>query len=258
VSTHGYADDTVENLFHTTENIPVDERVCRAIQKVHMQIAQSGRPRLPLLWTEWNVASFGNFHARDSTYVGAAVADDIRECDGLVDMMSFWTFSDVFEEDGPKKEPFDGGFGLVAMGGIKKPSYVAFRLLHNLGAQRLTVPASDILVTRRQDGTLVIAVWNLVDPGQQGADKQLHLNFKGVARDARVAIQFADSTHGNTLAAYESIGSPRYPTPSQVETINRAAAVAEPLATHLNNDSLDLSLGPNALVLIELPVSFLE
>jgi xylan 1,4-beta-xylosidase len=73
VSTHGYADDTVENLFHTTENIPVDERVCRAIQKVHMQIAQSGRPRLPLLWTEWNVASFGNFHARDSTNRSAGI-----------------------------------------------------------------------------------------------------------------------------------------------------------------------------------------
>jgi xylan 1,4-beta-xylosidase len=57
VSTHGYADDTVENLFHTTENIPVDQRVCRAVQKVHAQIAQSNRPKLPLLWTEWNVAA---------------------------------------------------------------------------------------------------------------------------------------------------------------------------------------------------------
>lgn len=122
ISSHGYADDTVEHLFHTTESIPVDQRVCSAIQRVHTQIAQSNQPKLPLLWTEWNVASFGNFHARDTTYVGAVLADDIRQCDGLVDMMSFWTFSDVFEEDGPKKEPFDGGFGLMAMGGIKKPA----------------------------------------------------------------------------------------------------------------------------------------
>src|SRR5215469_8122354 len=106
-----------------------------------------------------------------TTYVGAALADDIRQCDGLVDMMSFWTFSDVFEENGPKKEPFDGGFGLIAMGGIKKPSYVAFGLLHNLGAQRLDMPATDILVTRRQNGTLVIAAWNLVDPDQQGSHR---------------------------------------------------------------------------------------
>jgi xylan 1,4-beta-xylosidase len=258
VSTHGYADDTVENLFHTTENIPVDQRVCRAIQKVHTQIAESSRRTLPLLWTEWNVPSFGNAHARDTTYVGAALADDIRQCDGFVDMMSFWTFSDVFEEDGPKKEPFDGGFGLMAMGGIKKASYVAFGLLHNLGAQRLAVPANDMLVTRRKDGTLVIAAWNLVDPGRPGNDKQLHLNFKGVTRNARVAIQFADGMHGDTLAAYRSLGSPRYPTLSQVETINRAAARTVPLYAQLNDDSLDIDLSPNALVLIEVPVSLLE
>ena len=252
-SARGYADDTVENLFHTNENIPIDRRVCRAVEKVHMQIADSNLPKLPLLWTEWNVASFGKLHARDTTYVGAALADDIRQCDGLVDMMSFWTFSDVFEENGPKKEPFDGGFGLIAMGGIKKPSFVAFGLLHKLGTQRLATQATDILVTRRPNGTLVIAAWNLVDPDQQGADKLLHLNFKGVDRDARVSIQYADSQHGNTLATYESKGSPRYPTTSQVQEINRTAKLPEPLSTRLKNASLDLTLMPNALVLIDLP-----
>jgi len=254
VSTHGYADDTVENLFHTNESVPLDQRVCRAIQKVHTQIALSNLSNLPLLWTEWNVPSFGKLHARDTTYVGAALADDIRQCDGLVDIMSFWTFSDVFEEDGPKIEPFDGGFGLIAMGGIKKPSYVAFALLHNLGQQRLAVPATDILVTRRQNETLVIAAWNLVDPDQQGSDKQLHLNFRGAAQDATASIQYADSQHGNTLATYEAIGGPRYPTPSQVQEINRTADLPEPMSTRLKNGSLDLNLIPNALVLIELPV----
>jgi xylan 1,4-beta-xylosidase len=252
VSTHGYADDTVENLFHTAENIPMDQRVCRAIQKVHMQIADSKLPKLPLFWTEWNVPSFGKLHARDTTYVGAALADDIRQCDGLVDMMSFWTFSDVFEENGPKEEPFDGGFGLIAMGGIKKASYVAFQLLHNLGTQRLAGPATDILVTRRTDGTLVIVAWNLADPDQLGSDKRLHLIFKGTAHDAKVSIRYVDSRHGNTLATYESIGSPRYPIPSQVQEINRTGVPSAPTTTQLKNGSLDLDLIPDALALIEL------
>jgi len=253
VSTHGDADDTVENLFHTTENIPVDQRVCRAIQRVHTQIVSSDQPNLPLLWTEWNVPSFGKLHARETTYVGAALADDIRQCDGLVNMMSFWTFSDVFEENGPKKEPFDGGFGLIALGGIKKPSYVAFGLLHNLGTQRLATPATDVLVTRRKNGSLVVAAWNLVDPDQMGSDKHLHINFEGVAKDSRISIQYADNQHGNTLATYQTMGSPRYPTPSQVEQINRTANLPEPMSTRLKNGSLDLDLIPNALVLIELP-----
>ncbi len=251
VSTHGYADDTVENLFHTQEKIPVDQRVCRAVQKVHTQIASSGRPNTPLLWTEWNVPSFGELHARDTIYVGAALADDIRQCDGLADMMSYWTFDDVFEESGPKKEPFDGGFGLIAMGGIRKPSYVAFALLHKLGKQRLDNSASDILVTRRDDGTLVIAAWNLVDPDQQGAGKLVHLRFQSIDQDAGVSIQYADSHHGNTLAAYQAMGNPRYPTEAQVALINRTAQIPPAEPAQLKDGSLDLNVSPNGLVLVE-------
>src|SRR5262249_31805736 len=199
------------------------------------------------------VPSFGKSNARDTTYVGAAIADDIRQCDGLVYMMSFWTFSDVFEESGPKKEPFDGGFGLIAMGGIKKPSYVAFGLLHKLGTQRLATEAQDVLVTRRPDGTVVIAAWNLVDPGQKGSNKKLRLAFKGVSVNTKVSLQYADDQRGNTLAAYQKMGSPRYPTRNQVQQINRAANLPEPVATRLKNSVLDLTLTPNALVLIELP-----
>jgi xylan 1,4-beta-xylosidase len=85
ISSHGYADDTVEDLFDTHEDIPMDQRVCRAIKKVHDQITASAHPNLPLMWTEWNVPSFGPLQARDTEYVGAALADDIRQCDGLVD-----------------------------------------------------------------------------------------------------------------------------------------------------------------------------
>jgi xylan 1,4-beta-xylosidase len=48
VSSHGYADDTVQDLFGTKEDIPMDQRVCRAIRKVHDQISASPLPHLPL------------------------------------------------------------------------------------------------------------------------------------------------------------------------------------------------------------------
>ena len=135
ISTHGYADDTVENLFGTDEDIPMDDRVCRAVEKVRGQIKSSAMPRLPLFWTEWNVQ--GMLESRDTIFVGPAVANTVRQCDGNVDMLSFWTFSDVFEEGGPIAKPFVGAFGLRAKGGINKPSYYAYGLLHQLGNERL-------------------------------------------------------------------------------------------------------------------------
>jgi xylan 1,4-beta-xylosidase len=250
VSTHGYADDTVENLFGTHDDISMDDRVCRAVAKVKGQIQASSTPNLPLLWTEWNVP--GMKQARDTSYVGPAVANTIRECDGMVDMLSFWTFSDVFEEGGPIPRPFMGQFGLRAKGGINKPSYYGFSLLHKLGDRRIAVAASNVIATKRAAGTLVVAVWNLVDPGQTGASKSIRLTFRGVREDAAAVISRVDDDHGNTLAAYKALGSPRYPTESQIEQLNAATKLPAPEQQHLDQNHIDLKLQPNALVVVEM------
>ena len=253
ISSHSYGDDTVEDLFGNEEEVPMDDRICRSIKKVHDQIVASARPGLPLMWTEWNVPSFDTLNARDTTYVGAALADDIRQCDGLVTMMSFWTFSDVFEEGGPKREPFDGGFGLMAMGGIKKPSYSAFGLLHRLGNERIAQDASNVLVTRRPDGSLVIAAWNLVDPDRKGEIRNIELKVNGVPSDSPVRVYRADSNHGNTLAAYKDMGSPRYPTQAQVRELNRKAEEASTQDDlRLSNGAIKLKLPVNGLVILEI------
>ncbi len=251
VSSHGYADDTVENLFHTQEDIPMDDRVCRAIGRVKGQIRASFKPDLPLMWTEWNVPSFAAKNARDTIYVGPALAKDIHDCDGLVNMMSYWTFDDVFEETGVVQDPFHGGFGTIAAGSIKKPAYFDFSLLHMLGEQRLANPAPDALVTKRKDGTLVVAVWNLVDPDAKGGEKRIHLQFQGAKKGARVAVSRVDATHGNTLAAYEAMGKPRYPTQTQIEKLNEAGTLPKPEEKTLKGGALDLDLGENALVIVE-------
>ena len=253
ISSHAYGDDTVEDLLGTHEEIPMDQRVCRAIEKVHDQIAASAFPSLPLFWTEWNVPSFGPLNARDTEYVGAALADDIRQCDGLVNMMSFWTFSDVFEEDGPKREPFDGGFGLIAPGGIKKPSYAAFALLHHLGDQRIANDAANVIVTRKQDGSLVIAAWNLVDPDRKGSSERIEFQISGVPPDSRVRVSRADSQHGNTLDAYRRMGSPRYPSQEQVRELNRVAGAPAVETLQLHQGAIELEVPVNGIVLVEVP-----
>jgi len=249
VSTHGYADDTVEDLFGTNEDIPMDDRVCRAATKVRKEIQRSAMPSLPLFWTEWNVPVMKE--ARDTTYVGPAVANTVRECDGTVDMLSFWTFSDVFEEGGPIQRPFEGHFGLRAKGGINKPSFYAFGLLHRLGDRRLADMAPNILVTR-SGRSLVLAVWNLVDHDKSGSPLHVRLAFNHVPANAPVSFSVVDEAHGNALAAYRALGSPQYPTKEQIRKINAATALPEPDRRHLDGNHLDLELQVNALALIEI------
>ena len=249
VTTHGYADDTAEDLFGTKEEVPMDERVCKAVTKVRNEIRASAQPDLPLFWTEWNVQ--GMNESRDTTFVGPALANTIRQCDGQVEMMSFWTFSDVFEEGGPISKPFIGMFGLRAEGGINKPSYYAYGLLHQLGTERLPAKSNNVLVTHKQNGELAIAAWNLVDPGQTSGTKTIELAFHHMPADAHVSIQRVDDDHGNVLKAYKAMGSPLAPTPAQVEQLNRTTALPAPEETQLQAGRLMLTLMPNSLVLIK-------
>ena len=250
VSTHGYADDTVENMFGTHEDIPMDDRVGRAIAKVRGEIDRSATPHLPLFWTEWNVP--GMMQARDTIYVGPALANTVRECDGHVDMLSFWTFSDVFEEGGPSTGSFRGDFGLRAFDGIDKPSYYAYGLLHQLGNQRLANPSNDVIVTRAANGDLAIAAWNLVDPGQPGTTRAMDLQFSGLPTDAQVTLQRVDREHGNVLPHWAAMGKPVNPTPAQAEQLNRETALPAPEQTTLRNGALRLTLTQNELTLIRI------
>jgi xylan 1,4-beta-xylosidase len=248
VSTHGYADDTAENLFGTDEDIPMDERVCRAVAKVRGEIKSSPMPNLPLFWTEWNVQ--GMMESRDTLFVGPALANTVRQCDGTVDMLSFWTFSDVFEEGGPIAKPFNGEFGLRAKGGINKPSYYAYGLLHRLGSERLANASKNVIVTKTSDGGLAIAAWNLVDPDQNGSTRKMDLVFHHLPAPSRVTLQRLDSDHGNVLKQYAAMGKPLNPVPDQVDELNRTTALAAPEPAKLQGERLELSLTPDALVLV--------
>jgi xylan 1,4-beta-xylosidase len=250
VSTHGYADDTVENLFGTNEDIAMDDRMGRAVAKVRAEIKSSATPDLPLLWTEWNVQ--GMNESRDTTFVGPALANTIRECDGLVDMLSFWTFSDVFEEGGPISKPFIGEFGLRAKGGINKPSYYSFGLLHQLGSRRIANLSKNIIATRTADGDIAVAAWNLVDPDQHGTTRTMEVTFHDVPPNAKVTLQRVDGDHGNVLKQYAAMGKPVDPTPDQVEQLNRETELPAAEQSMLKNGGIELQLTPNALVLMKI------
>lgn len=250
VSTHVYANDKAEDIFGTHEQIPRDRMLCRAVAKVHDQIKASAFPRLPLLWTEFNASYMNEPDVTDATYMGPWMADTIRQCDGLVDEMSYWTFSDVFEEQGVVKQPFYGGYGLIAENGIPKPAFTAFLLLHRLGEQRLAVASDSVLATRREDGGLVIAAWNMAPPGAKGADKGVELQFQH-ASISHVELTRLDAEHGDVNKAYQAMGAPRFPTQKQIEELRMAARLSPAEVYETKGSSVTIAIPSHGLVLLE-------
>ena len=252
VSTHAYGNDSAEDVFHDHRVIALHQMVCAAVNKVHEEILHSARPHIPLIWSEFNATYRNQKTITDSIYMGPWLADTISQCDGKTTMMSYWTFSDVFEEQGVIKTPFYGGYGIVAESDIPKPAFDAFMLLHKLGSVRLPAPVNEAIVTRRTDGTLVIATWNLVEPGSAGSDKTVTFKLKGVRDGAYAEIRRVDTEHGDTLAAWKGMGSPKYPTVQQVTALRRAAEIGPPQDVPVHDQRLTLTLPPMGLAVVEI------
>jgi xylan 1,4-beta-xylosidase len=249
VSTHVYGDDTAKDVFGTKEVIPRSHMVCRAVGKVHAEIAASPKPQLPFIMSEFN-ASWGTHpQVTDAPFMGPWLAEIVRQCDGLVQDMSYWTFSDVFEEQGVVKTPFYGGYGLLAVGGLPKPAFNAFALLHQLGEERLALEGEGALLTRRKDGALVLALWNYAEAGSTAVPRQVALSFRNI-KAVSAEVQSIDDTHGNVGPEYARLGAPVYPTQRQLEELRLAAALPPARIVALEGDALKLEIPSDGLVVI--------
>ena len=262
VSTHVYGDDTAANVFHTNENIPRADMVCRTVDAVHRQIAASPYPHMPLIFSEYN-ASYANLpNVTDSIYMGPWMANTIRECAGKVQIMSYWAFSDVFEEQGVVQNPFYGGFGLIAADRIDKPAFNAFTLLHKLGDQRLVLNSDSALVTRRDNGTVVLALWNYAPPvgdkatytrGEPGgAPKHFSIDVRHLAAGAHATLWRLDETHGNAVASFDKMGRPDFPSREQIAQLREAGKLSAPEQVDVSNGKFEVTIPPQGLVVVEL------
>ena len=252
VSTHVYGNDRSEDVFGTHETIPREDMVCRAVKKVHDQVSASAKPALPIHWTEYNASYMNETNVTDAVYMAAWLPHTISDCDGLVNTLSYWTFSDVFEEQGVIKQPFYGGFGILAEGGVPKPAFNAFKLLHTLGDTRINLSSDSALLTRRADGTIVLALWNLVPLDRQGVAKQFTVKLPALKNVKSVRISRVDSDHGNVMHAYENMGSPRSPTKTQWAALQRAGQGTAPESIPVSGRSFSISVPPEGLAVVEI------
>jgi xylan 1,4-beta-xylosidase len=236
--------------------------VCKAVDKVHREILASPYPKLPLIFSEYN-ASYANLpNVTDTVFMGPWMANTIRECAGKIAMMSYWTFSDVFEEQGVVRTPFYGGFGLIAEDRIEKPAFNAFAMLHRLGDVRLPLKSDSALATRRADGTLVLALWNYAPPvgdtarytpGEpKGEIRHFDVDVSHLAKGATATVWRVDEQHGNAVALFDRMGRPAFPSREQIEQLRAAGKMAAPQQLAVQDGRLSLDIPPQGLVVVEL------
>lgn len=153
--------------FISTHVYPTDPNVTdgeiRFLINNTVKTVEMSKLSVPVFFTEFNDGLFNNPPMHDFPYAASYFVKQMSRIDatlplGGVPLMSWWTFTDVFEEDGMPAQEFDKptstGWGLLSSSGIEKPVYRAFQLLHQAGNTRHAVtaqgsihPDSELLVS---------------------------------------------------------------------------------------------------------------
>jgi xylan 1,4-beta-xylosidase len=124
------------------------------------QIEASTKPGAELHYTEWSASYTPADPIHDSYHEAAYILEKVKQAGSAVQSMSYWTFTDIFEEAGPRFTPFHGGFGLLNTQGIKKPAYQAFALLNKLGSTELKNADSLSYVCKDAKGGVQVLFWD--------------------------------------------------------------------------------------------------
>lgn len=226
VSTHHYPTDafgkpgmdTLHQLEHTR---PEAMR-----QEAAKARAQAGD--LPLYYTEWNSSSNPRDTLHDQPFSAVFALRILMESEGLAQGYSFWTFSDIFEENYFPSIPFHGGFGLLNIHGIAKPVYRAFQLLHHLGTERLIVEGrhatANVWVIRKEHAATVI-VTNFAMPQHAIQTEIVDIRLAGAPLPRAAWIERIDDDHANARKQWQEMGEPEYLSPRQVEQLHAASAL---------------------------------
>ena len=249
VSRHAYMGQTPEHrgryLYHKmcrVEDTVEEMRVSRGIIDSFPEYKG-----LPMYITEFNT-SYNPFCPIHDTNLNAAYcAGLLSQLGDVADGYSYWTFGDVFEEQGIPPRPFHGGFGMVAEGAVEKPSVWAFSYFSRLRGEAV-YRDERALLTRTENGGFEGIFWNICQEEAENALITLDLPADG--QQYVLLSETVDEAHGNVLKAWHDLGEPASLGAEEQAFLHSAAApLCRTEAVQAENGRLKASvtLSPNAV-----------
>ena len=243
LSTHSYPTDPPNGRWSGGAGKQADTpHQLLAMQFAAKQAQQLGKP----LWiTEWSSDPGSRSPYHDTTDTAAYIVSSVASVRslGLV-AYSYWTFSDVFEEGGipGKNTPFHGGFGMINLYDVPKPSMRAFQLLNMLSDAEATAtlsggsapPASLTVLATVATGANVTVLLANHDCSGCADPSSVEIGWVTVTAAGfvvkQVSIARIDANTTNPHAAWLALGAPNYPTPAQQVELVAAAQLKFSLA----------------------------
>jgi xylan 1,4-beta-xylosidase len=201
---------------------------------VRKEISASPFPGLPLYFTEWSTSYTPRDPVHDSYISAPYILTKLKASQGLLQGMSYWTYTDLFEEPGPPTAPFQGGFGLLNPQGIRKPAYFAYKYLHALQGESLKTSDPQAMLAT-QGGNVTAVLWDFEQPDQKVSNRPFYTKLIPAHAAAPVELRVTHLApnaayrlevhrtgyHANDAdSAYIEMGSPKELTAEQIAHLN--------------------------------------
>jgi xylan 1,4-beta-xylosidase len=254
ISTHHYPTDALGSVGEDT--VTQLQHSQRSIMREWAQDTHRRAKGRPVYYTEWSTSSNPRDPLHDEPYTAPVIVKTMMEAKGQVHGYSYWTFSDIFTENFFPAEPFQGGFGLLTIHGVAKPSYRAFELLHHLGREPCLVDGLhqtvDCWVVRRP-GAVTVLLSNHALPRHPIQTEQVQVRLTGGAAPSVVIVERIDEVHANAKRCWLDMGKPEFPSSKQVEQLCEASQMtrdAQPWKYEEGTIILDLALPPHAVAAV--------
>jgi xylan 1,4-beta-xylosidase len=201
---------------------PNPDSIVGDVRRVRHEIEASPFPGLPLYITEWSTSYNPRDKVHDSYISASWVLTKLRATRGLAQAMSYWTYSDLFEEPGPPDRPFHGGFGLMTREGVRKATWFAYKYLNALRGNEIASGDEAVLASADGKKTAVL-VWDWQhreQPTSNGvffgkpvpaiASRPVQLDLRHLAPGScRVQVRRTGYLANDAHTAYLEMGSPK-------------------------------------------------
>jgi xylan 1,4-beta-xylosidase len=259
VSTHHYPTDAFG--LPGADTVTQLEHAPRDVMRAEVAKSHDEARGLPLYYTEWNISSNPRDPMHDEPFAAAFITRIVMEARGLAQGYSFWTFSDIFNENYFPSVPFHGGFGILNLHGIAKPAYRAFQLLHSLGTEFMEVHGSHETVDAwvvRKGGAVTVMLTNLAMPRHPVQTELVSFRLSGASTPRAAFIERIDEDHANPRKLWQAMGEPEYLSALQVCRLEGASVLtrdAQPLLCDRGNIDLKVDLPPQSVASITIELA---
>lgn len=240
------------------------------VRRVREQIQASAFPGVPLFFTEWSTSYTPRDAVHDSYLSAPYILNKLKGSQGFLQGMSYWTYTDLFEEPGPPPTPFHGGFGLLNREGIRKSAFFAYKYLHALRGREL--PCADPQTWGSAEGNrIALVIWDWRQPEQKVSNKPFFTKLVPAQEAPAVELRVSSLRAGHyrltyfrtgfrandAYSEYLDMGAPASLTPAQVERLQKLTRDLPEADSRVRTDSkgvitVKIPMRTNDVVLVTL------